>query len=140
VGNEETHRARGLLAAALEFATKILAQHEIEGVGEDGSAARRDAASGEEDDDVGESGTDPARGASLVAEDFVEKVGGVVEEVSGFARKGGVAKTEAGRRVLHGEAAASAGALTAAATSEGARSGDGIRGSGLDLKFLLFHF
>jgi hypothetical protein len=117
---------RWLLAAAWRFATNVLAQHETEGVGEDGSAARRDAAGGEEDDDVGESGTDPARSAFLVAEDFVEKVGGVVEEVSGFASKGGVAKTEAGRRVLDGESAASAGALTAVAARGGARSGDGI--------------
>lgn len=93
-------------------------EDETEGVGDDGGAARRDAASGGQEDNIGEDGIDVLGGVQyqlVVFEDFVEEVGGVVEDRGDFVGTGGVAGTETAGRRLDVEAALAAGAVASLA-------------------------
>jgi hypothetical protein len=78
------------------------AKDETESIGDDGSAARRDAALGNENDEVGESRVDLLGGFER-GDGFSEKIGGEVSAIGGGrSRSGGesgVFRAKAGGRV-----------------------------------------
>jgi len=105
------------------------AKNEADGVGDNGGSPGRDAASGDQRDDVAKHRVYVLHGSQYWlpgGEDFVVQVGAVVRRGCRLACKGRMAKTEAGGGVLHAKAAASAGAFTAAAAGEACGSRDGI--------------
>ena len=115
------------------------AKDETEGVGDDGGAARGDAALGEEDYEVAESRVDflgRLKGGDGFPEKLNGEVGNVGDAVSSSTYTVGVSEAEAGGGILNGEAAATVG-TAAAATAGGATRG--TFGSCWSLR-LLFHF
>lgn len=112
----------GMRISGLVVRDDYAAEHEAEGIGDDGCTAWRDAALGDQLDHIGEQGVDVFRGpvaAVVYDQDFLGEIGGVLQFVRrGFAVSG-VTGAKVGGRVLRIEAAllevatASAAALAA---------------------------
>ena len=125
---EDVVVGESVLVLGHAFEDHLAAEHQAESVGDDGGAARRETAGGDEFDDVGEDGVDAfGRGvvACVVGQDFGGKVFGVVELK--FAGESGVAETEADGGILDGKTAAAlvASAVRTASGSAASRFGFG---------------
>lgn len=110
------------------FEDHLAAEHKAESVGDDGGAARREAAGGDEFDDVGEDGVD-ALGRSVIARVVSQYLGGKVFRVVElkFAGESRVAETEADGGILDGKTTA---ALVASAMGTASWAAAGACGFG----------